>query len=85
MSVDSVGRLALRIVVPITDWKGAYAGFPWFVHLLPSAANGLSKESGADTFQVKSLSDNRFVARLGVLTDAQLDSIAAAIALCIGL
>ena len=27
MSVDSVGRLPLRIVVPITDWKPSYAGY----------------------------------------------------------
>jgi mRNA interferase MazF len=28
VSVDAVGRLPLRIVVPITDWQPRYASFP---------------------------------------------------------
>ena len=45
---------------------------------------GLSKDSGADAFQTKSISENRFVRRLGEVTGAQLDEIAEAIALCVG-
>lgn len=84
LSVSAVGRLPLRIVVPITDWKPAYAGFPWFVFLAASAQNGLSKDSGADAFQVKSVALGRFEQRLGVLTDDEIDRIAVAIALCVG-
>jgi mRNA interferase MazF len=59
VSLDSIGRLPLRIVVPITDWKPHYSSLPWFTELQPDAQNGLSKPSAADAFQVKSLS--RFV------------------------
>lgn len=48
MSLDSVGRLPLRIVVPLTDWKPQYASFPWLVPLRADGGNGLSKDSGAD-------------------------------------
>ena len=85
ISVDAVGRLPLRIVVPITGWRQEYSDYPWFVHLPPTAANGLTKESGADAFQVKSVSEGRFKKRLGSLPDDLLDEIAAAIALCVGL
>lgn len=84
ISVDSVGRLPLRIVVPITDWKPQFAQFPWFVRLSATKANGLTKESGADAFQVKSISENRFEKHLGVVTDSQVEDIASAIALCVG-
>jgi mRNA interferase MazF len=84
MSIDSIGRLPLRIVVPITNWKAEYKDYPWIIHLKPSASNGLSKDSGADAFQVKSISENRFVDKLGFLTRGQLENIAAAIALCVG-
>lgn len=84
MSVDSIGRLPLRIVVPITDWKPAYAAYPWFLEVPVSAHNKLHKNSGADAFQVKSVSEDRFVSYLGELTAAQVDEIADAIALCIG-
>ena len=84
ISEDSIGRLPLRIVVPITDWKAKYAGYPWFVHLPADTGNGLSKDSGADAFQIKSVSVNRLEGFRGTLTDSQLDDIASAVALCVG-
>lgn len=85
VSVPAVGRLPLRIVVPLTDWKPRYANFPWFIQITPTAENGLAKDSGADAFQVKSLSIQRFRSKLGIVTTAQIDEIAAAIALCVGM
>lgn len=84
VNVAGVGRLPLHIVVPITDWKPLYSSFAWFVPLSPTAINGLTKDSGADAFQVKSLSRDRFVTKLGNVTAAETDRIAAAIALCVG-
>lgn len=84
VSLNSIGRLPLRIVVPVTDWKADYGAFPWFVHLPADARNRLSKDSGADAFQTKSISIHRFDRRLGVVSDAQLDAVVSAIALCIG-
>jgi mRNA interferase MazF len=49
-----------------------------------NARNGLGKDSGADAFQVKSLSIVRFDYKVGVLLTDQMDDIAAAIALCVG-
>jgi mRNA interferase MazF len=84
ISVDTIGRLPLRMIVPVTDWKPVYASYPWFVALPASATNGLSKDSGADAFQTKSVSESRFVRLLGEVTPSQLDEIAEAIALCVG-
>jgi mRNA interferase MazF len=50
-----------------------------------SPTNGLTKDSGADAFQIKSVSENRFVRQLGEVTPAQLDEIAQAVALCVGI
>src|SRR5205823_3086668 len=83
INVDRIGRLPLRMVVPITDWKPQYASFPWFVELPASAGNGLTKESGADAFQTKSVALDRLVRLLGTVTATQLDEIASAIALCV--
>jgi mRNA interferase MazF len=84
ISFETLGYLPLRIVVPITDWKDHYAGYGWFVRLRLSRANGLVKESGADGFQCKSFSLQRFVRKLGRLTDAEVQAIVDAVALCIG-
>lgn len=85
VSENAVGRLRLKIVVPITGWNPRYANYPWFVFLTPTPTNGLSKDSGADAFQVKSVSETRFLDRLGELTPGQLDDIANAIAICVGM
>ncbi|MBI3461960.1 MAG: type II toxin-antitoxin system PemK/MazF family toxin [Planctomycetes bacterium] len=84
INVDTIGRLPLRMVVPITDWKPHYARYPWFVELLATPANGLAKDSGVDAFQTKSISLRRFVRQLGHVTADQLDEIASAVALCVG-
>jgi mRNA-degrading endonuclease toxin of MazEF toxin-antitoxin module len=44
----------------------------------------LSKESGADAFQVKSVSETRFLHRLGQLSEGDVDKIAKAVSMCIG-
>ena len=83
-NLDSMGRLPLRIVVPLTDWQSSYAALPWFVHVPSSATSGLVKDSGADAFQVKSVSEIRFVRRIGKVSVDQMNEIASAIALCVG-
>lgn len=85
ISDPSVGKLPLRIIIPITDWNVRYSCFPWFVELQMTPQNGLAKHSGADAFQVKSVSLDRFKSIRGKLLDSQLDDIASAIAICIGL
>jgi mRNA interferase MazF len=85
ISANGVGRLRLKIVVPITEWKPQYANYPWFVHLPPTPTNGLTKDSGADTFQVKSVSATRFVDKLGELTATETVDIAKAIGVCVGI
>ena len=84
INLDTIGRLPLRIVVPLTDWKPHQVRFPWFVKLPATPANGLAKDSGADTFQTKSVAEDRFVRWLGNVTQKQLDEVASAIALCVG-
>jgi mRNA interferase MazF len=72
---DEVGILPLKVIVPITDWKDRYAQAPWMVRLEPSPENGLSKTSTADAFQVRSVSEQRLVSRLGSLPPESMDAI----------
>jgi len=79
---NAVGKLPLKIVVPITDWKPQYASFAWFARLIPDGQNGLSKESGADAFQVRSVSTTRFVKYVGKLSDSDLKRVIRALIVC---
>ena len=53
---DILGRLPLKIIVPVTDWKDRCTIAPWMIKIIPNSINGLSKESAIDSFQVRSLS-----------------------------
>lgn len=76
---DRLGKLPLKVVVPITDWKDHYQVAPWMVKIEPNKANGLSKDSSADCFQVRSLSQERLITKLGNINDSSLDDIKGAL------
>ena len=75
LSRDSLGILPLRIVVPLTTWRAEFAGRPWMVPIGPTADNGLTRDSAADAFQVKSVSALRIRQRLGVVAPDVLEQI----------
>lgn len=77
---DAVGILPLKVIVPITEWKERYAAARWMVRLEPDMGNGLDKMSVADAFQVRSLSQSRFVERLGELSETAMRQISDALA-----
>ena len=62
---DAVCILPLRVIVPLTAWQDRYAVAPWLVRIDPDTENGLDKPLAADTFQVRSVSQTRFVRQLG--------------------
>lgn len=64
---NSLGRLPLKIIIPITDWKEKYNIAPWMVKIDPTPENGLSKVSTADCFQIRSLSEERLIKKLGTV------------------
>lgn len=85
VSDDAIGVLLLKVVVPLTDWKDRYAAVAWMVRLAPDAGNGLSKVSAADAFQVRSLSQQRFIRQLGKLSDRDLQKVADALAVVLSI
>jgi len=64
---NALGKLPLKIIVPITDWKDNYSIAPWMVKIESSSQNGLAKTSSIDCFQVRSVSKTRFVKKLGTI------------------
>jgi len=74
---DALGKLPLKVIVPITDWKAKFEFAQWMVKLNPDEGNGLKKISAADCFQVRSVSINRFEEKLGKITFANKEKIKA--------
>lgn len=82
---NSLGKLPLKVVVPITDWKEHYEVAPWMVRIVPDNHNGLSKTSAADCFQIRSISQERLLHKLGVVDKALLNEVKLAISAVIDL
>ena len=72
---DALGKLPLKIIVPLTSWKDKYEVAPWLVKIKPSTENELSKDLSADCFQIRSLSERRFVKKLGRINEDELKEI----------
>ena len=84
VSQDAIGVLPLRVIVPLTDWKERYAVAPWMIAISPDAQNGLAKASAADTFQIRSVSQERFVKHIGALNSDQMEQILKGVQIVIG-
>jgi mRNA interferase MazF len=80
VSSDAVGKLRLKIIVPITEWNTNFDGNIWHVNLQPTPINGLTKISAVDALQVRSLSIERFVKCRGRATKLELEEIVQALA-----
>ncbi len=55
------------------------------VHISPSSENSLSKESAVDTFQIRSVAKERFIKKMGIVSDFILEDIVDSLAVVLGI
>ncbi len=79
VSSDAVGRLPIKLVTPLTDWRPAFAPNVWHVRVDPDSANGLAKPSAVDLLQLRGLDTKRFVHRIGEVSPDKMEEIVLAI------
>ena len=75
VSSDAVGVLAVKLAVPVTDWKTTFEHKAWHVRLKPNKRNGLSKVSSADCLQLRCVGVERFKKKLGRITAEELEEV----------
>ena len=72
ISDNRLGKLPLKVIVPITGWKEHYSIAPWMIKIEPNQENGLSKISSMDCFQIRSVSQQRLVEKIGEITGEEI-------------
>ena len=72
LNSNLIGKLPLKIIAPITDYKEQYETVPWMVKLTPNKNNNLTKLSTIDLFQIRSVSQKRLVKKIGTITEEEL-------------
>ena len=81
---DQLGKLPLKIIAPVTDWKNHYKVAPWMIEIDPTNQNGLTKKSSIDCFQVRSVSNSRLIKRIGHITFIEIFQVMEGIAKVVG-
>jgi mRNA interferase MazF len=79
-SSDGVGRLPIKLVAPLTDWKTHYLPNLWHVRIDPDSTNGLAKTSAVDALQLRGMDHQRFIHKLGDVSTLQMEEIVLAVA-----
>ena len=77
---DTLGKLPLKIIIPITDWKDRFSIAQLMVKLDPDKQNNLSKDSSADCFQIRSIAEERCIKKLGEVDSYIMERIRKALA-----
>jgi mRNA interferase MazF len=85
ISTDAFSPLRTKIVVPLTTWQDKFTNAQWMVKIDADVNNGLEHNSAADALQIRCVSYERFVSKLGAIPAIVLDEITAAIAIVIEL
>ena len=80
ISSDSVGKLPIKLIAPITDWKTYFSVNFWHVKIEPNSINGLNKASAIDTLQLRGVDLQRFIRKLGSVSEITMVEIIASIA-----
>jgi len=82
---NELGKLPLKVIVPITGWKDHYNVAPWMIKIKPNRTNGLNKTSSIDCFQIRSVSQNRIIEKIDVVTSDEINKVQEGILKVIGL
>ena len=83
VSSPALDETPIRIVVPLTTWRPEYRGQFNKLPIAVSERNGLHAESAADFLQVRSVSTERFIRRIGALKGDQVEEIVAGVVIAI--
>ena len=82
VSSDLFRQISVRIAIPVTSWQDKFRDRPFMIKIAADSQTGLSQVSAGNVLQIRSLSTERFIKRLGVVTPAVLDELLATLAVC---
>jgi mRNA interferase MazF len=79
ISSDSIGKLPIKLVAPITDWKPYFSNNIWLIKIEPNTTNNLNKASAIDALQLRGVDLQRFIRKIGIISDIEMSEISIAI------
>jgi mRNA interferase MazF len=77
--------LNLSIVVPLTTWRPDFMQVWHIIEVASKLGSGLTAESGASCYHVRSVSHGRFMKKIGAVSSEELEEITACVQNCVEL
>jgi mRNA interferase MazF len=83
ISSDLFSPIAIRIAIPITSWQEKFNDRPFMVHIDANSDNGLERDSAGNLLQIRGLSIERFVRKLGQVSEETLQELLTGLVICV--
>ena len=83
ISSDLLLSIPMRIIIPVTSWQEKFENRPFMVKISTTPGNKLSADSAGNVLQVRSISTERFVNRIGKISKDILKELVAGLIICI--
>jgi mRNA interferase MazF len=83
ISSDFYSPIPLRIIVPITKWQAKFINRPFMVRIAQDVVNGLAQDSAGNILQIRSVSTQRFVNRIGTVSDEVMKELLAGLVISV--
>ncbi len=83
ISSEFFSSIAIRIIIPIAKWQPKFQNRPFMVPIPRSQDNGLDSDSAGNVLQVRSISSERFLRRLGLVSASILKELLAVLIICV--
>jgi mRNA interferase MazF len=82
LGTQAIG-LHITIVVPLTTWRADFASVWHIIRIQAQRSSGLQAESGASCYHLRSISNTRFLRKLGSVSALELEEITACVQNCV--
>jgi len=83
ISADVLNAIPMRIIIPIAKWQQKFKNRPFMVTIVRTSENGLNVDSAGNVLQIRSITTERFVQRLGTVSTQVLQELLAGLIICI--
>jgi mRNA interferase MazF len=83
ISSDLFSSIPLRIIIPVATWQTKFQNRPFMISIPRTDKNGLDSDSAGNVLQVRSVTTERFIQRLGKVAEEVMQELLAGLIICI--
>jgi mRNA interferase MazF len=83
VSADIFSTIPIRIIVPITSWQEKFNDRPFMIKIPATPDNKLDRDSAGNVLQIRSLSTERFIKKIGIISQEILEELLLGLIICV--